>query len=121
MNFIEDRPIYLQIMDEIIQQIITGKLQPGEKVMAVREMAVEMSTNPNTVQRSLQELERMGILFSERGKGRFVTEDQWVLTNLNQQKITQVITDYLSQMEQLGFTAAEALEKMQRFIEEESK
>ena len=95
MNFAEDRPIYLQIMDEIIQQIIAGKLKPGEKISAVREMAVQLSTNPNTVQRSLQELERMNILYSERGKGR--------------------------NMKHLGFSATEALEKLQHFIEEDQE
>lgn len=121
MNFVEDRPIYLQIMDEIIQQIIAGKLKPGEKILAVREMAVQLSTNPNTVQRSLQELERMNILYSERGKGRFVTSDQTILTNLNQEKVTQVMNDYFIKMKQLGFSAPEALEKLQDFVEEDQK
>ena len=121
MNFAEDRPIYLQIMDEIIQQIIAGKLKPGERILAVREMALQLSTNPNTVQRSLQELERMNILYSERGKGRFVTEDLTILANLNQERVTQVITDYLSSMRQLGFTNTQALEKLQDFVEEDQE
>ncbi|MEO1771072.1 MULTISPECIES: GntR family transcriptional regulator [Enterococcus] len=121
MNFAEDRPIYLQIMDEIIQQIIAGKLKPGEKISAVREMAVQLSTNPNTVQRSLQELERMNILYSERGKGRFVTSNQTVLENLNQEKVAQVMNDYLSNMKHLGFSTTEALEKLQHFIEEDQE
>ncbi|WP_086347320.1 GntR family transcriptional regulator [Candidatus Enterococcus clewellii] len=118
MNFAENRPIYLQIMDEIIQQIIVGKLKPGNKVMAVREMAVQLSTNPNTVQRALQELERMEILYSERGKGRFVTEDQDIVEKLNREKITEVMTDYLLNMKLLGFTKAESLDRLQHFVEE---
>lgn len=119
MDFAENRPIYLQIMDEIIQQIVNGKLKSGDKVMAVREMALELSTNPNTVQRALQELERMEILYSERGKGRFVTENQEILAKVNQEKVTQVMSDYLSTMKSLGFEGNEALAKLQRFIEEE--
>lgn len=119
MNFAENRPIYLQIMDDIIQQIIIGNLKPGDKVMAVREMAVQLSTNPNTVQRALQELERMEILYSERGKGRFVTENQVVLEKLNYEKVTEVITDYLSKMKLLGFSKDDALDRLHCFIEEE--
>lgn len=120
MEFVADRPIYLQIMDSIIQQIISNQLQPGEKVKAVREMAVELMTNPNTVQRALQELEREEILFSKRGLGRYVTEDQAKIQQLKQGIKEEVIASFLLEMEKLGWTAVEAERELHQYIEGES-
>jgi len=118
MNFSEDRPIYLQIMDYIIQEILQEHLKSGEKVLAVREMALEMTTNPNTVQRALQELERLKILYSVRGKGRFVTNDQEVLIALKKSKKEEIAKEYLIKMERIGFSNREAIEEIKHFIEE---
>ncbi|WP_206911488.1 hypothetical protein IGL98_002213 [Enterococcus sp. DIV0840] len=119
MDFHTDRPIYLQIMDFIIQQIISGKLEPGDKVKAVREMAVELATNPNTVQRALQELEREDILFSKRGLGRFVTEDIEKISDLQHQAVGQVIENFLAEMKKMGWAQEEAKVLLEAYIERE--
>lgn len=120
MDFHTDRPIYLQIMDFIIQQIVSGKLQPGDKVKAVREMAVELATNPNTVQRALQELEREDILFSRRGLGRFVTEDIGKIDALQNQEVEQVIENFLAEMKKFGWTEEQAKDLLGEYIEREN-
>ncbi|OTN86357.1 hypothetical protein A5819_003191 [Enterococcus sp. 7E2_DIV0204] len=117
MDFHTDRPIYLQIMDFIIQQIVSEKLQPGDKVKAVREMAVELATNPNTVQRALQELEREDILFSKRGLGRFVTEDTEKIKDLQNQAVEQVIENFLAEMNKFGWSEKKASDLLGEYIE----
>ena len=69
-------PIYLQLIEKIQRMIVTGEWRAGERIPAVRELALAFGVNPNTMQRALAELERDGLLYSERTSGRFVTEDQ---------------------------------------------
>ncbi|MDO4719102.1 MAG: GntR family transcriptional regulator [Peptostreptococcaceae bacterium] len=68
-------PIYEQIIDSVKEMVVKEVLQPGEKLPSVRELAKLMTLNPNTVQKSYQELERQGIICSVRGKGTFISED----------------------------------------------
>ncbi|MTD38039.1 GntR family transcriptional regulator [Erwinia sp. CPCC 100877] len=119
MNFLTDRPIYLQIMDFIIQQIVSGVLHPGMKIKPVRELAVELATNPNTVQRALQELEREEILFSKRGLGRFVTEDSEKINQLKEHAVAAVIEHFLTEMKKFGFTQEQVKELLSKHIEKE--
>ena len=74
-NFNNDMPIYTQLVDKIKLSIVSGQLAPGDKLNTVRELAAEAKVNPNTMQRAFQELERGGLVFSQRNSGRFVTED----------------------------------------------
>lgn len=118
MEFKTDQPIYLQIMAFIQNKIVSGALTKGEKIPAVRELALNLSTNPNTVQRALSELEREGIVFSKRGLGRFVTEDDAQIINLKHAAITQIIQDFMTNMQALGLSKTEILEMMQQHLAE---
>ena len=73
-NFDGNAPIYSQLVEQMKLGIVSGEWLPGQRIPAVRELAVEAGVNPNTMQRALQELERQGLLFSLRTSGRFVTE-----------------------------------------------
>ena len=75
-KFAGDRPVYQQIMAAIRGAILKGELPPGGKVPSVRDLAAQAQVNPNTMQRALTELERDGLVYSQRTTGRFVTEDQ---------------------------------------------
>ena len=68
----DGRPIYLQIMDSLQNQIKGGVLLPGEKLPSVRELAAELAINPNTIQRAYRELEQQGVIETIPGKGCFV-------------------------------------------------
>lgn len=68
-------PIYEQIIESIKEQVVKGVLSPGEKLTSVRELAKDMTLNPNTIQKAYQELERQGIICTLRGKGTFICED----------------------------------------------
>ena len=73
-KFENETPIYLQIIDKIKKDIVSGVLSPGSKIPPVRELAIEAGVNPNTMQKALQTLESEGILYSQRTSGRFVAE-----------------------------------------------
>lgn len=98
-----DRPIYAQLVEKIQQQIVTGVYMPGEKIPPVRELAAEASVNPNTMQKALAELERMGLLFSQRTSGRFVTEDEAAIRGIREELAAVQVKKFLEAMSELGF------------------
>ena len=75
-------PIYVQIMNSVKEAIAAGELRPSDRVPSVRELARDFEVNPNTMQRALNELEREGLLVSERTSGRFVTADRELIEQL---------------------------------------
>lgn len=75
MDFSDDRPIYLQIRDNICDRILLGEWKAGERIPSVREMAADVGVNPNTMMRAYENLERSGIIFNRRGVGFFVCDD----------------------------------------------
>lgn len=76
IEFDNNLPIYLQIMNYLKKEIVTGKLKAGDKIPSVRELAAELQINPNTVQRTFQELEREAVVETKRGLGRYVTSEE---------------------------------------------
>ena len=73
-DFSSDAPIYAQLILQIKVGIVSGAFPPGERLPSVRDLATEAGVNPNTMQRALTELERDGLVYSQRTAGRFVTE-----------------------------------------------
>lgn len=102
-------PIYIQIMDMIKLDIVTGKLKGGEKLASVREMAENLKVNPNTIQRVYQELEREGITYTQRGTGTFITEDKNIINALKKEISMNVIKTFIEGMTKLGFTNEEII------------
>ena len=103
----QGKSIYLQIMDEICGNIASGDLKPGQRVPAVREYADIFEVNPNTMQRALYELEREGILVSQRNTGRFVTEDVKVLHAMKEKQAQNAYDEFVAQMKALGYSEEE--------------
>ena len=75
-EFQDHLPIYAQLMDTLKRRIVTGRYLPGEKLPSVRELAAEAGINPNTVQRAFSELEREGLIYTQRATGKYVTENE---------------------------------------------
>lgn len=75
MEFSENKPIYVQIADDICNRILSGSMEPGERVLSVREWSARIGVNPNTVARSYVMLENLGVIASQRGIGYFVSAD----------------------------------------------
>lgn len=108
-EFREDAPIYTQLIAQIQQRIVGGLLGPGARLPSVRDLAAEAGVNPNTMQRALTELEREGIVHSQRTAGRFVTEDAERIRRLREELARQQVKDFLEGMCQLGFRRAKIL------------
>ena len=111
-----ERPIYLQLMERIQQDIVSGVYKAGDKLPSVRELAIDAAVNPNTMQKALSELERDGLVHSRRTSGRFITEDETMLKNLRDELASRHIQDFMEKMKQLGFQEKETLEKLQDTI-----
>ena len=116
-DFETSKPIYLQIADFIFQQIIREELKPGEKLPSVREMAVEMGVNPNTIQRTYREMERMGVVETRRGQGTFVVENSEIVTELKHTFQQEVISSFVNKMRDLGFSNEEMVASLKIFLE----
>ena len=104
------RPIYLQLMERIQHDIISGVYRPGDKIPSVRDLALEASVNPNTMQKALSELERSGLVYSQRTSGRFITEDEKMLKKMKMDLAAEHIQQFFEQMHHLGFIDEEALD-----------
>lgn len=103
-NLNQNQPIYMQIMDKIRAAIVSGELQPGQKMAPVRELAEDFGVNPNTMQRALAELEREGLLNTERTSGRFVTKDVVLIEQARKETGEAIVREFFYQMRALGFT-----------------
>ena len=106
-TFDSDQPIYTQLVDRIKFAIVSGELKPGDKMSAVRELALEAGVNPNTMQRALQQLEREGLVFAQRSAGRFVTEDTAVIDRVRAALAAQQVKRFRDAMQALGCTEEE--------------
>lgn len=106
-TFDPNTPIYIQIMDYVKKDIVTGQLKQGDKLPSVRELASVMQTNPNTVQRALQELEREGIAETRRGTGRYVTQEGEKIMEMKREMSKELIDAYVNGMQALGFSEDE--------------
>lgn len=108
-NLDSDRPIYAQILERIEMQIISGIYKPGSKIPSVRELAAEAGVNPNTMQRALTELERKGLVTTQRTSGRVVTEDMNMIKETRNILAKEQIQDFIRRMNELGFEKEEIL------------
>ena len=115
-NLDDNRPIYLQLMERIQQDIISGVYGPGDKLPSVRELALEASVNPNIMQKALSELERSGLVHSQRTSGRYITSDEQMLKQLKHDLAFQHIQEFMEKMKQLGFAEAEIFQLLQEVI-----
>lgn len=116
-----DRPIYLQLMSEITLRIISGAYKPGEKLLSVRDLAGEAAVNPNTMQKALSELEKGGLILSQRTSGRYVTEDVNMIQTAKESLAKELIGEFFERMESLGLKPAEAVGLATKLAKEREK
>lgn len=113
-------PIYSQLIGQIKLGIASGGFQPGERLPSVRDMALEAGVNPNTMQRALMELERDGLVYSQRTAGRFVTEDNKVIDEAKRALAQANIRSFLDAMSRLGYMRDEIIDLLARAGEEKN-
>ena len=109
-----DAPIYAQLIQQIKVNIISGGVPPGGRLPSVREMAAEAGVNPNTMQRALAELERSGLVYSQRTAGRFVTEDGEIIRAAKESLAREHIKRFLAAMADLGYSREEIVSLLRR-------
>ena len=118
-NLDSSRPIYLQIIERVQMDIITGRYQPGDKLPSVRDLAQEAAVNPNTMQKALSELERSGLIYSQRTSGCFITEDKELIHQMKKELAAAEVSAFVAHMKQLGITPEEIRQLLAETIEEE--
>lgn len=121
MHFDTGLPIYIQIVREMTLRILSGALEPGEKIPSVRELAVEFGVNPNTMQRAMTEMERDGLLYTERTSGRFITKEESLLKKKRNDLADEETEKYLAYMKKIGFSHQEILSYLQSVEEKGEK
>jgi GntR family transcriptional regulator len=113
LEFNNNIPIYLQVMERIKQDIVSGKLKPDEKMPSSRDYSYELGINFNTVARVYKELENEKILFTKRGLGTFITESKEQIEDLRYAMAKNLIATFVEGMEQLGYSKKDMI----KFIE----
>ena len=117
-DFKSGEPIYQQIMRVLRTQIASGEYPPGCRFPAVRELALEAGVNPNTMQRALAELEREGLLETVRTTGKFVTEDQELISRTRSDLAADSIRALIGSLKNLGLTEEQILKEVEHSLKE---
>ena len=115
-NFDNDRPIYAQLLERLQMQIVSGRYSPGDKLPSVRELAAAVNVNPNTMQKAFAELERSGLITTQRTSGRYVTEDTQMIRQVQKDLACGHIRQFIQKMKELGFS----LEEIKALIENQT-
>ena len=116
MNFVFDNnsPIYIQLVEQIKIHIISGKLAAGERLPSVRDLSLRLKVNPNTLQRALGELEEIGIIYTERTNGKFVTEDTCLLEKMKSRYASDICKKFFENMQNIGFDEQAAIDYLEK-------
>ncbi|AIK71492.1 TPA: GntR family transcriptional regulator [Streptococcus agalactiae] len=117
-EFNEKSPIYSQIAEHIKMQIVSQEIKSGDQLPTVRELAQDAGVNPNTMQRAFTELEREGMVFSQRTSGRFVTEDNLLIGKIRQQVAKAELATFVNNMKKIGYKLDEITVALDHFIKE---
>ena len=105
--FDNERPIYIQLVEMLRKEIVSGKLKTGERLPSVRELALTARVNPNTMQKALVELENEGLVYTERTNGKFVTNNKELIERIKKELAEEKINNFLNDMKNIGITYEE--------------
>jgi hypothetical protein len=115
-KFTSTAPVFMQIIDRVQTDIISGKLRPGDKLISVRELAQQAGVNPNTMQRALLQLEQAGLIYTKRGSGRFITEDEQKLLDVKAEVITSRIKEFVLSLSELGLENNQIIQLLNKYL-----
>ena len=111
--FDNERPIYVQLVEKLRIEIVSGKLKTGERIPSVRELALTARVNPNTMQKALAELESEGLVYTERTNGKFVTDNKDLIEKVKRELAEEKVNNYIKDMKNIGITYEEAVKYLQ--------
>lgn len=111
MSFVfdNDRPIYIQLVEQLEIQIVAGQILPGERIPSVRELAQKLQVNPNTMQRALNSLEEQKLIYTQRTNGKFVTDDKKLIEKYKEKYAKEKADNFLNSMQELGFSKEDTI------------
>lgn len=115
MEFKNKSPIYLQVIDDMKRRIVLGEIKLGEKMPSTRELALQYVINPNTAVRVYNEMEGMGLVFTKRGLGTFVTEDVEKYNSIRKEMAEGYIKSFMEGMSYIGFSKEEIIKCIEEF------
>lgn len=115
-QFDSNSPIYLQIVECFKSSILSGELEPGRKVLPVRDLALQAGVNPNTMQKALAELERLELVRTERTSGRFITDQNEKIEKMRKDAADAEIQSFIQRMEKLGYEKSSLLPVMEEAL-----
>jgi GntR family transcriptional regulator len=116
--FDENVPIYLQIIDLIKKQLVSNVLESGDRLPSVRDLSKQLEVNPNTVQRAYTEMEREGLVYTQRGQGTFIVDEPETISKLREEITIKKMASFVKEMEEIGFTHNELLERISNYLRE---
>ena len=111
-EFDNNIPIYIQLVKQLKIDIISGKIQTGDKLPSVRDLALQTKVNPNTMQKALVELEDLKLIYTERTNGKYVTNDKKLIDKYKKQYANELSKQYFLNMKNLGFDKQETLNNL---------
>lgn len=117
-KFDEKSPIYAQIAQHIKMQIVSNQIKSGDQLPTVRDYAEKAGVNPNTMQRAFIELEREGMVYSQRTSGRFVTQDEELISQMRHEVAQSELSNFVSNMQKIGFSKHEIISELTQFLKE---
>ena len=110
-----NRPVYIQLVEQLRMKIISGEIELDSKLDSVRSLAADVMVNPNTMQRALAELERIGLVYSQRTSGRMITDDAQKIGEMKMQLAQDVIEEFLQNMKKLGYEQKEIAQLIEQY------
>ena len=108
-EFDNNAPIYLQLVEQLKIHIISGIFKSGDRLLSIRDLALQIKVNPNTVQKALFELEEMKLIYTERTNGKFITEDEDLIAKYKDEYARELSKKYLYNMQKIGFNEIETI------------
>lgn len=115
-NFDNDRPIYIQLVEQLRIGILTSQFGVGDKIPSVRDLAMLAKVNPNTMQKALAELESEKLIYTERTNGKFVTKDLKLIQKLRDNLAKEKAVQFFSDLREIGFEDYETIEYLRELI-----
>jgi GntR family transcriptional regulator len=109
-------PIYLQIVEQVRQQVSNGELRPGDQLPTVRQMATDLRVNFNTVARAYRMLDEAGLISTQQGRGTYIWEGptEETLKQLKKKSLEELARNYLEEASRLGYSLEDAVEELKR-------
>ncbi len=120
-SFSGDKPIFMQLVDRINLDIISGKYSPGDRLPTVRDFSIEAGVNPNTVQRALSEVENTGLIVTKRGDGRYVTTEQDIIRKIRIKTVEELTSRFVYSLRSYGLDDCEIETLVKKSINSERK